>query len=233
MTDALAEVTARILAWEPKPVVIGVTGAVAVGKTTIATSIADRVAAGGASVRVISTDAFLYSNAELAERGIPNVRKGFPESYDLGSLVAALRVLRGGGHTEIPVYSHAIYDLTGEREPVGSTDVVLVEGVVALQPAVRDALDLGIYVDAPAEIVRGWFVDRFLRFVADARADDASFYRMFAPMDDDQVRAVAEATWDGINGVNLAEHIARTIEAADVVIEKGADHAVLAVRERA
>jgi type I pantothenate kinase len=233
VTDLLDALAGRIAAWEPKPVLVAVTGAVAVGKTTIATHIADRVAAHGVAVRVISTDSFLYANAELAARDIPNLRKGFPESYDIAALVAALSALRRGDRVELPVYSHATYDLTGEREPIDVTDVLIVEGVVALQPAVRDTVDLGIYVDADADVARGWFIERFLRFVADARADEASFYRMFTSMDDDQVRSVAEATWDGINGVNLAQHIAPTIGAADVVVEKGPDHAVLAVRERA
>lgn len=233
MTDRLDGLARRIAAWEPKPVIVAVTGAVAVGKTTIASRIADRVAAGGATVRVISTDSFLYSNASLAERDIPNLRKGFPESYDLAALVAALSALRRGERIDIPVYSHTIYDLTGEHEPIDPTGILVIEGVVALQPVIRAAVDLGIYVDAEADVVRGWFVERFLRFVSDARADETSFYRMFASMDDDQVRSVAEATWDGINGVNLIEHIAPTRAAADVIVEKAPDHTVLAVRERA
>ncbi len=233
MSEALADLAASIVTDVPPPAVVGVSGAVAVGKTTIATQIADRIAAAGTTVRVISTDAFLFPNTVLAERNLV-MRKGFPESYDFGALATTIATLRRGEATTIPVYSHAVYDVVAdERERVDPTDVVIVEGVVALQAPLRELLDVAIYVDAQEQIVRGWFVERFLRFTEDARTDAASFYHGFARFETAQVRAIAEATWDGINGVNLHDHIAPSAATADAVVEKGSDHSVLDVRRRA
>jgi type I pantothenate kinase len=230
MTERLADLAASIVEHERRPTVVGVSGAVAVGKTTIATQLADRIAAAGTTVRVISTDAFLLPNAVLADRDLV-MRKGFPESYDFGALTTAIATVRRGEPTTIPVYSHAVYDvLPDEREPVDPTDVLIVEGVVSLQLPVRELVDIAIYVEAPEEIVRGWFVERFLRFTDDARIDPASFYHGFARLDTAQVRAIAEATWDGINGPNLHEHIAPSGATADAVVEKGGDHSVVGVR---
>jgi type I pantothenate kinase len=233
MTDAITDLAASILGVEHRPVVVGVSGAVAVGKTTIAMQLADRIAAAGATVQVISTDAFLFPNAVLAQRDIL-MRKGFPESYDFGGITTTIATVRRGERTAIPVYSHATYDvLEGAEDAVDAVDVLILEGVVALQAPVRDVLDVAVYVDAAEELVRGWFVDRFLRFTADAREDPASFYAGFATLEEAQVRAIAEATWDGINGVNLHEHIGPSGATADVVITKGDGHAVLSVQRSA
>jgi type I pantothenate kinase len=229
MTRLLGDLAASIAAHEHRPTVVGVSGAVAVGKSTIAAELADRIAAAGTTVHVISTDAFLFPNSVLAERDLV-MRKGFPETYDFGALAATIETVRRSEAATIPVYSHGVYDiLPGESERVAPTDVLVVEGVVALQPPLRELLDIAISVEAPAEMVRGWFVERFLVFTDEARADPASFYHGFAQLDAAQVRSIAEGVWDGINGVNLHEHIAPSGATADVVVEKGSDHRVLSV----
>jgi type I pantothenate kinase len=232
MSDAIDDLVALVPSRHRGPTIIGIAGAVAVGKTTIATRLAERIAGSGARVCVVSTDAFLLSNADLAARDIL-MRKGFPESYDMSALVKAIAYVRQGVATTIPVYSHATYDLVpDETEIVEPTDVLMIEGVIALQPAVREVLDVAIYVDAPSDVVRGWFIERFLRFTEEAKDDASSFYHGMAQLEPAQITSIAEATWDGINGVNLREHIGPTKDAADVVVEKGNDHVVLAVRSR-
>jgi type I pantothenate kinase len=105
--------------------------------------------------------------------------------------------------------------------------------VVALQQQVLGLLDVSIYVDADESAVKIWFSERFVRLTAEARAGADSFYRMFADMSDDEVRAVAGGTWDAINGPNLHEHIEATRANAMVVIEKAVDHGIVAIRETA
>ena len=209
------------------PHLVGLAGAVAVGKSTIARELAARLDSGGRHVDVVPTDAFLQPNTLLAERDLL-YRKGFPESFDTDALGAFVRDVKAGAQIlTIPVYSHVEYDIEPDRTAtLRDPDVVILEGVLALQPPAVDSLDVAIYVDAAEADVRSWFCDRFLTLVAQARTEAAAFYRMFADMNDEQVRSVAEGTWDAINGPNLSEHIAPSRANASIVVRKNGDHTI-------
>jgi type I pantothenate kinase len=66
--------------------------------------------------------------------------------------------------------------------------------------------------------------------VADAADNPASFYAPFAAWSAEQVREFARSAWDGINAVNLEQHIRPARDVAVVVIEKAPDHSVARVR---
>lgn len=174
----------------------------------------------------MATDGFLLPNAELAARGLL-ARKGFPLSYDTDAINGFLADLRAGRTASVPVYSHATYDrVAGEmtRIDVRDVDVVIVEGVNALQPVLASAVDLAIYLSADEALVRSWYVDRFLEQIAAAEGDETSFYRGFTALDDDGRRALAEQVWEGVNLVNLVEHIEPTRANAHLVLFKGEGH---------
>jgi type I pantothenate kinase len=229
--EELVDMVARRLPGEP-PHVVGIAGAVAVGKSTISAALARAFEDRGRLTAVVTTDAFLLPNAILAERNAV-YRKGFPETYDWDAIVAFVAAMKSGAtDIHIPVYSHTTYDIApGESRPIGPADLVLLEGVVALQPPVLKLLDVGVYIDADESAVKSWFADRFVRLTAEARAGADSFYKLFADMSDAEVRAAAEGTWDSINGPNLHEHIEATRTNAMLVVEKAADHSIAAVRE--
>lgn len=209
------------------PHLVGIGGAVAVGKTTVAGELGLELDQRGRRPHIVATDAFLYPNAVLAERGIL-FRKGFPESYDMEALSGfRARVAAGARHIELPVYSHAAYDIVpGKADVVEEPDLVILEGVVALQSPAAEALDAGIFVDAAEDDVKAWFVSRFLRLTDEAQRDARSFYARFVGMADDEVRALAVGTWDAINGPNLRDHILPSRDRAHVVVEKNGDHSV-------
>ncbi len=209
------------------PHVVGVGGAVAVGKSTVAEALAVHFGDQGRRVHVIATDAFLFPNAELNDRGL-TMRKGFPESFDVEAILAFVADVRSGSRrVEVPVYSHATYDVVpGETTVLEDPDLVVLEGVIALQPPVGDALDVAIYLDAEESDIREWFVERFLTLTSAAADEAGSFYRMFSGMSAEDVTRIAEGTWDGINGVNLREHILASRDRATFVVEKAKDHSV-------
>ena len=118
------------------PYVIGVAGSVAVGKSTFARILQALLARwpDHPKVDLVTTDGFLYPNAELDRRGLMN-RKGFPESYDTRRLLQFLRdVKSGAAEVRAPVYSHVVYDIVdGEETGVGHPDILIIEGLNVLQ----------------------------------------------------------------------------------------------------
>jgi len=196
MIDAAAVLAERALARrdaDGDAVIVGVAGSVAVGKSTLAAELGDAVASTGSSVHVLTTDAFLHSNAVLSEQGLL-MRKGFPESYNLPALVAFVAVMRARSATvTVPVYSHDTYDIVaGEHDPIPASDVVVIEGVNALS-ALGTSLDLAVYIEADERDIETWYLERFHRLCAAARDNERSFYRMFVAMPVDDVDTIARA----------------------------------------
>ncbi len=211
------------------PFVLGVGGSVAVGKSTLAENVSALAAARkGWSVTTIGTDGFLFPNSALAERGALD-RKGEPDTYDEAALLQVIaRVRDGASALEVPRYSHRTFDVE-PGEPVLIGDVVIIEGVNALQPGLVEAYDLSVYLDADEDVIIGWFVERFLAMVTAAESDSESFYRRFVDLDTPGRMSMAHAVWSSINGPNLHRFVAATKDVADVVVTLDAGHGVIGV----
>jgi type I pantothenate kinase len=229
----------------PVPYVIGLAGSVAVGKSTTARLLQALLSRWPNHPRVdlVTTDGFLYPNAELEARGIMR-RKGFPESYDQAALIQFLiDVKTGAAEAGAPVYSHTVYDIVaGEQTIVRQPDVLIIEGLNVLQTRsaedhqpsvfVSDYFDFSIYVDAIEAHIEQWYVDRFLTLRDTVFKDPTSFFRRYGTLTTNEATAEARGIWASINGPNLRDNIAPTRDRADLVLVKGADHGVEQVRLR-
>jgi type I pantothenate kinase len=247
-TSRLRAEVAEFTADQPAvtPFVIGIAGSVAVGKSTLSRVLRALLARTPAHPRVelVTTDGFLYPNAELERRGLL-ARKGFPESYDQRALLRFVAAIKGANDDAVaPVYSHLSYDvMPDEYVHVRRPDVLILEGLNLLQPArlhadarpglaVSDFIDFSIYLDARVNDLRRWYVERFLSFRRTAFADPRSYFHRYADLTDDEARARAHQLWTDINEPNLLHNIRPTRGRAKLVLQKDGDHRIRRIRLR-
>lgn len=227
------------------PYVIGIAGSVAVGKSTTARLLKALLERWPEhpKVELITTDGFLHPNKTLNERGLMK-KKGFPESYDIRGLVQFVADVKSGkSRVEAPVYSHLVYDITEDTKVVQQPDILIVEGLNVLQSGmdyphdphrvfISDFLDFSIYVDADSELLKTWYIERFMAFRKGAFQNPSSYFHHYTKLSHDEAVQTASGIWEEINGKNLEENILPTRERAGLILQKGTNHAVQTVKVR-
>ena len=220
----------------PQPLLIGITGSVSVGKSTISNIIKKLVTSPpiNLSAQVISTDNFLFPNSQLQKDQILH-RKGFPESFDHVAIIEFLsEISEGKPNSIIPIYSHETYDIDGtSRYEV--TDLIIIEGVNVLQnpteknewgPSIREFLDFSIFIDADESGIAQWYEGRFLKYCSLAEDNTKSFFSQFKNLNMEERKKLASEIWKSVNKPNLDSYIYPSKEYADLIIKKGNDHLV-------
>lgn len=217
------------------PYIIGISGSVAVGKSTTARLLQLLLTRyyPDLKTQMMTTDGFIYPNQELEKRKLMP-RKGFPESYNMQMLRDFLQdVVSGKNDVAYPLYSQELSDIVpGRYGHVEKPDILIIEGINTLQLpesgqlVTSDFFDFSIYIDAEEDLIEKWYMQRFKKIMKMKKNDPSNFYYKLANGPEDEALRLAEETWQMVNLVNLRQYIAPTKERANLILHKVEGHLI-------
>ena len=143
-----------------KPVIIGIAGGSASGKTTIARKIIETFENTN-SITIIKEDDYYndQSNMPFEERKKTNY--DHPLAFDHELMRFQLLELINNRIIEKPTYDYTVHNRSTVTEIVEPKDVIIVEGLFVLEEKeIRDLLDIKVFVDTPNDVR---FIRRLVR----------------------------------------------------------------------
>ena len=136
---------------EKKPIVFGVAGGTASGKTTVARTILDAV--GASKVAYLPHDAYYKDRSDLSfeERALLNY--DHPNSLETRLLTRHIRDLLRGEAVEVPVYDFTQHRRTDRTILVEPSPIILVDGILIFtKRKLRDLMDIKVFVDTDPDV---------------------------------------------------------------------------------
>lgn len=134
-----------------RPYVVGIAGGTGSGKTTVADKLASAMPPGRCVT--IDHDAYYRDQGHLPPADREAINYDHPSALDSALLALHLRELRDGRSVEVPIYDFATHTRRRDTRSVAPARVILVEGILVFaEPALREQMDIKIFVDTDADI---------------------------------------------------------------------------------
>lgn len=131
------------------PLVIGIAGGSGSGKTTIAEALADAID----GVTFIRHDDYYRHRPELTLEQRALLNYDHPDSLETDLLAEHLQMLRDGQPIDKPTYDFTNHIRSDKTIAIAPAPVVVIEGILVLaEPALRDHMDLKVFVDTDADL---------------------------------------------------------------------------------
>lgn len=130
-------------------ITIGIAGGTGSGKTTITRRILDEF---GGDVSVLYHDNYYKRHDDIPFAERKKLNYDHPNAFDTPLLVQHLDALRAGQPVACPTYDYTVHNRAAETITVAPAKVV-VEGILIFaEPALRERLDIKIFVDTDADV---------------------------------------------------------------------------------
>jgi len=134
-----------------EPIVFGVAGGTASGKTTVAETILDAV--GASQAAYLPHDAYYRDMIHLPLEERARLNYDHPESLETELLISHVEQLIAGNSVEVPIYDFTEHRRTAETRTVDPSPIILIDGILIFtNPQLRDLMDIKVYVDTDADV---------------------------------------------------------------------------------
>lgn len=141
----------RMSSLKYKPVVFGVAGGTASGKTTVARAILDAV--GASQIAYLPHDAYYHDRVDLLFEDRARLNYDHPDSLDTKLFVRHIKDLRMSSPVHVPVYDFTTDRRTEDTILVEPAPIILVDGILIFtKRKLRDLMDIKIFVDTDADV---------------------------------------------------------------------------------
>ncbi|AZK44580.1 uridine kinase [Erysipelothrix piscisicarius] len=144
------------------PIVIGIAGGSASGKSSIAKKLKKHFDE-TQKVVIIKMDDYYKDQSHLPMEERLATNYDHPFAFDMDLLVSDMESLKSGESIQKPVYDFMNHTRSQYSEEIQCNDVIVLEGLMTLDDSrLRNLLDIKVFVDAPADIR---FIRRLVRDV--------------------------------------------------------------------
>jgi len=131
--------------------IIGIAGGTGSGKTTVVKEIISRLHQG--DVAVIPQDAYYRDNSHLPLEQRQQINFDHPDSIEFELLIESIKKLKKGESVHQPIYFYLTCTRFDETILIQPHKVIIVEGILCLQPEkLRKLMDIKIFVDCEADV---------------------------------------------------------------------------------
>ena len=145
-----------------KPILIGIAGGSASGKSSIAQRLKNEYSLTN-SVVIIRQDDYYKDQSHLTMEERVKTNYDHPLAFDNDLLIQHLNALMNGETIEKPTYDYTVHNRSKVTETIKPCDVIVLEGLFELESeSLRDLLDMKIFVDTDADLR---FIRRMVRDV--------------------------------------------------------------------
>ncbi|MCX6640328.1 MAG: uridine kinase [bacterium] len=135
----------------PRGILIGIAGGTGSGKTTVSKKILEGI--GSSDVTIVAQDAYYRDLSHIPHDARHHNNFDHPDAFDREMLLEHVHALLNGGSVQLPIYDYTRHCRTGEYRTIGPHAVIVLEGILILyDPALRDLMDIRIYVDTAEDI---------------------------------------------------------------------------------
>ena len=145
-------------------IIIGIAGGTGSGKSTFTNRLRDRF---GDNITVIYHDNYYKRHDDIPFEERKKLNYDHPDALETDLLIEHIKRLRNGESIECPVYDYTVHNRSDKTVRIDPRKIILIEGILLLaDPRLRSLLDIKIYVEADARILR-----RILRDVKERGRD--------------------------------------------------------------